>query len=83
MYRIEVEASENQRNSDTSSQRHEAEQHLAMCEAALEFLADESPNPNLTAAQSQLLLEDMRRTASACATPIERSKISPIKGNSE
>jgi hypothetical protein len=46
-----------------------ADSRQARCTAALGYLQDETPNAALPPAEAQLLLSDMRRTASTCALP--------------
>lgn len=72
--RLENERLKQARDAETVERRTAAENRQAMCAAALTYLGDDTPNPRLTPAQSQLLLEDMRRTAASCATPTTVSR---------
>jgi len=67
--RLENERLKQSRDAEIAERRTAADNRQAMCAAALTYLADEKPNPRLTPDQSQLLLQDMRRTVSSCATP--------------
>jgi hypothetical protein len=72
--RIENERAKQSDEARIAEHRLVAENRQAMCGAALTYLADERPNPGLSPAQSQLLLEDMRRTASSCATRADTAR---------
>lgn len=72
--RLENEQVKQSKEAEIVERRTVAENRQAMCAAALIYLEDETPNARLTADQSQRLLEDMRRTASSCATPTTDSR---------
>lgn|GEM_PF-6566769 len=50
-------------------ERLASERRQARCAGALAYLEHETPNAKLSPAEAQVLLSDMRRTASACAVP--------------
>lgn len=65
---------ENERNQQADAvvlarERLASERRQALCAGALGYLEDETPNAKLPPAEAQVLLSEMRRTASACAVP--------------
>ncbi len=57
---------------DLARERLGVEQRQALCAGALGYLQDDTPNAALPPAEAQLLLADMRRTASACSASTPR-----------
>lgn len=68
MVRIQNERLKQDNEARLSERRLLVEQRQAQCTGALTYLEDEKPNPALPAAKAQLLIEDMRHTASSCST---------------
>lgn len=64
MARISAEAEKRASDETTASGTKAIEVFQARCSAALQFLADEHPNPLLKPAEAQALLTDMRQVAS-------------------
>ena len=52
----------------------------SLCAGALGYLQDETPNAKLPRAEAQMLLSDMRRTASACVVTATEAAQAPDAG---
>lgn len=61
-------------------ERLAGERRRSLCAGALGYLQDETSNAKLPPAEAQVLLSDMRRTASACGVPAAEEAQAPTAG---
>lgn len=65
MERLAIDRSRSASEEDASSKRR-LEERRSVCAQVMTLLGDEKTNPALLASERQLLLTDLRRTASSC-----------------
>jgi hypothetical protein len=61
-------------------ERLASERRNSLCAGVLGYLEDDTPNKRLPPAEEQVLLSDMRRTASACAVALGDEGSTPASG---
>lgn len=69
MQRIDIDARKAVAEENPSARR-KLEDRRATCAQVMTLLGDETMNPALPAAERQILLSDLRRTASSCMRPL-------------
>ncbi|WP_242096731.1 hypothetical protein [Sphingomonas sp. CROZ-RG-20F-R02-07] len=83
MARIEVDGTKQSGEILIAQRRLAFEQRQAACANALMFLEDEKTNPALPPAETQLLLADMRHTASSCVGGTDVGSLATPRASSQ